>query len=294
MEMMLRRIHEDRIVRAAAIAEQLSVSGPTEEVRLNAFRVVSELSPDAGKRLMAELAKSDRPTTSQVLLVRMVAGLKDSAPNLEALAKGTGLSAALARLALARVAMDASTTKAAADLAAFGHPFVLEHLLGAIREDLSKAPDKADVYTPVLLDLLRKTPDGASPSEIASQDVSARAATLLGDIGSPNSLAGLKEVLAGPYGEPKRAATFGLVRTKNNAASDLVKPLLDSPYPELSVTAAVCLARHNNKEGLRGMRDVLLNLTRYRSDRAAMTCWYALKLSNEHAAVLQELIKNAK
>jgi hypothetical protein len=192
--------------------------------------------------------------------------------------------------------MDASSAQAAADVAAFGHPLVLEHLIGCLQEDLAKAgdkPEKMDVYTPILLGAVRKTPEGGRRLGL-DQEVAGRAATLLGDIGSPGALEGLKEVLAGPFGEPKRATVGGLVRTKNAAASVLVKPIMDSPYPELAATSAIALARKGDKDAARPLGEIVLHANRYSPDLVVMVSWYALKLGNAHTAALQELIKAAK
>jgi hypothetical protein len=84
------------------------------------------------------------------------------------------------------------------------------------------------------------------------------------------------------------------VRTKNPAAAALLKPLLDSPYAELAATSAIALARHGEKAAARTLQDILLHSHRYSPDLVAMVAWYALKLSGEHTAALQELVQAAK
>jgi hypothetical protein len=293
--MLLGRIQEDKITAAAGIVETVSLSAPSEEVRLNAFRAVAAISTDAGKRLMDGLAKAEG-TRSTVLLFRMIAGLKDPQASLQALAQGKNLAGALARLELARPAKDATSAQAAAEVAAYGHPLILEHLLGCLQDDLAKdanTPARLDVYTPLLLDIVRKTPKGG-PRLGLDQEVAGRAATLLADIGTPWAMAGLKEVLAGPFGEAKRAAIGGLVRTKNPAAAALAKPVMESPYPELAATSAIALARKGDKDAAKPLGDIISHSNRYSPDLVVMVSWYALKLGNAHEAALQEFIKAAK
>jgi HEAT repeat protein len=293
--MILERVQEDKVAALAGLAEQLSVSTDSEEVRLHAFRAVSAISADAGDRLEEALGKTDK-TNTRILLFRMLTGVKDAPAHLKNLSQGAGLVAALAKFELARPAMDDSSAQAASELAAFAHPIILGHLTDCLKDDLAKTPDKPDkmdVYTPALLDIVRKTPKEAGRLGL-EQEYSARAATLLADIGTPRALEGLKEVLAGPFGEPKRAVAGGMVRAKNPAAVSLVRPLLESPYPELAATSAIALARQGDKTALKTLQDIVAHSHRYSPDVVMMVSWYSLKLSGEQAAELEALIKAAK
>ncbi len=284
----LDRIRENRLAATARVVEQLC-SAPNEDIRVRALRAAGAVLPDGPQRIAEALAKADKPAV-QVILCRWLAEA-GGAPErpLAAVAAGTGLPAALARFELARKALDAGSARAAAEVAAFGHPVVLEHLIDRIREDANRSPEGADVYAPVLLDILRKTP-AATGRLRWEQEACARAATLLGDIGGPASLEGLREVVAGPYGEPKRAAIGGLVRTRNPAAAALVRSQLDSPYPELAATSAIALARHGDRESLRALQDILAHVQRYEPSLVTMVAWYSLKLEGRHRAALEELI----
>jgi HEAT repeat protein len=301
--LMLERIYEEKIAAAAAAVEKVALSSAVpDSVRLHAYRAMSAISPTAPDRLREALAATDKPNF-RVLLFRALAAHEAAGPHLKALAGGKDLLAALAQFQLARPAKDSAAAKAAADAIAHGHPIIVEHVLSCLRDDLAGEANlpargageesKMDVYVPLLLNALRGAPKEPDPAR-TEQDNCARAATLLGDIGSPAALDGLKAVLAGPFSEAKRAAVAGLARTKNPAAASLLKPVLDSPYPELSATAAIGLARHGEKDAARMLQDILNHSSRYNADLTAMAAWHSLKLAGRQSAAIEELAKTAK
>ncbi|HUT56511.1 MAG TPA: hypothetical protein VNA25_01410 [Phycisphaerae bacterium] len=290
LTLMLTEIHEEKIAAAAALAEKIAASPQqSDNIRLHAYKALAAISPDGPGKLLQAIEKSDR-TVFRVYLFRMLARRDDAQEYVKALAHKKDAIAALARFEMARAAADQTSTKAAAQAVAYGHPIVVGHVLETVQQDLPKLGPKADCYVPVLLDIVRNTPKQTRELR-REQELSAWAAQLLGEIGTDKALTGLKKLLGQRHGEPLRATVAGMLKTANPAAVKLLKPLLDSPYDEICSTAALAMARKGDKDSIPVLGEVIAHAHRHRPSLVVLASWYTLKLLNQHQPVLKEIIK---
>ena len=278
---------EDKIPAALSLVAPLAESTARRaEVRLVAYRAVAALDPRGAGKLAAAIGKSTR-TNFRLDLLRILLK-KGAGSELPALAKEEGLVGAIARFELARPKGGRAATRAAAAAVGHGHVVGVIHVLNRAKEDIAARGGKAAFYAPVLMDVLR----GASRAQ--REPTAGRAATLLGNLGTPEALAALKRVLAGPRGQARSAAVAGLLVTTNRAAALLAKPLLTSPYAELSTTAALALGRFGERAAGQRLAEILENPQRHPPQIVAMAGWYLLKIHGMGGVFVKDYLKLAR
>lgn len=293
VQILLEQIYEEKIAVAVPLAEGAATTHSSQNVRLLALRSMAEVSPTGAQKLLDAIRKSDS-LVSRVVLFRALAAIKENRPYLAALIEETDAIGPLAKFELARAAGGQGAAKAAADVAALRHPIVVAHMLDRIQQDIaSGGSGAADVYTPVLAQIVRNVPE-ATGRVGQEQEAAAFAATLLADLGTENSLAELKELLAANQTDVKRAASGGLLKSKNAVAAPLAIPMLESPYDELAVTATLTLGRHANPAAANALAGLIRNHARFRPSIPVMASWFLLKIEKQSAAVAAELTAAAK
>ncbi len=289
LDLLLAQIAEEKIAPAAAFAEALATSDRPDKLRLLAWRAVAMASLTGPRSVLQALPASD-DLVYRVYLFRILM-LSDQGTELVAeLTQRTDAVGALARFERARLQGGSAATQAAAAAIATGHPVVVIHVLGAAEKDVPADRAKAAFYTPVLIDLLRSVPQ-RNDRATASQVLSARAGTLLADLGSPEALEALRATLAQRNRDLRSVAIAGLVNTTNPAAARLALPLLDSPYDELHVTAAMTLARFSDPAAQARLTELVTHPNRYAPQVPTMAAWYLLKLQNASASALADCIR---
>lgn len=327
--LVLDQVASEKIVAAAELVRPLAQGERPWQVRLRAFRAVSAIDPKAGDALAAEIKKSDQ-TVFRVHLYRLLAVRGDSAKHLEDLAKGDDAIAALARFDMAKAqcqsdkltatqpgsqqassqaspAQVAKASQAAVEAVKLLHPVVLDYVLDRGRDDLDMASGTQDarttagdatvscgpdIYTAALLHMLRNVEGDAT--HVKAEHVRAvRAATLLCDMGTPDGIAGLRSLLSGKYTTAMRLAATGLLRSQNKAACDLMRPLLASPYQEMSHDAALVLGRFGDKDARPSLLEIASKSDRHPMLLVVLANWYILKIDEQSKAAAAALAKDA-
>ena len=292
VELLLGQIAEEKIAAAMDLAVEIAASRDrVDRFRLVAYRAVASGAGGTAKLLDA-IARSDQ-TVFRVYLVRILIKAEAKPDQWAPLAKGTGAVGALARFELARPRGGRAAARAAADAVAFGHPVVVVHVLNRAKKDVDSNGPAADWYTPVLLDLIRDVPARRGPAQWEGK-AAGRAATLLGDLGTPRALAGLRSLLGGTKREPKLMVVGGLLTTENRAAALLVKPLLDSPYNSLTTTASLVLGRFAEPAAAKRLGAVIRHPQRHPPQIVTMACWYLLKIHKHTRPCVEQLVRVVK
>ena len=120
------------------------------------------------------------------------------------------------------------------------------------------------------------------------------AATVLADIGTPEGMNAIKEVLAGRYGAAVRAVAAGLRWSKNPAVCELAKPLLASPYLELAEDAALTLGAFGDFRAADSLNAILVRRQAHAPTLVTLAAWYLLKIDHATATAVQDLVKNVR
>lgn len=278
---------EDKIPAALPMVAPLAKSTARPvEVRLAAYRAVAVLDPGGPAKLADALVKSTR-TSFRFYLLRILLDEGDKG-QLPRLAREKDVVGAIARFELARPKGGPAATRAAAAVVDHGHVVGVIHVLNRAKEDIKARGSKAAFYAPVLIDVLR------AASKARREPTAGRAATLLGNLGTPEALRALKDVLNGSKRQPRRAAVAGMLVTTNRAAAMLVVPLLKSPYSELSTTAALALGRFGRRVAAERLSEIVANPQRHPPQIAAMAAWYLLKIHGVASAFVKDYVKPGK
>ena len=283
----LEQIDEDAIRAAAPLARALTAADQPAPVRLRAFRALAAVSPDT-PALMVEAIESSRAVGLSVRLLRVLADTEGPAEPLGRLAQGQGATAALARFELARVAGGPTAADAAKRALALEHPVVIEYILARAAQAVEADAGKATWYADPLLAIIESLPKGGR--RIGAEHYrAARAATLLGDLGTPEALEGLRRLLSEDYSTRVRAVAAGLLKTGNREAAQLLRPLLTSPYEELHADAMLALGRFGDPKALEAMREVIAHPDRHQPALVALSSWRVLKAAGTAEAAARSL-----
>jgi HEAT repeat protein len=181
---------------------------------------------------------------------------------------------------------------------AWGHPVMIEYVLARMRTDVAASVEKknnhAVFYIEPVLRYIRSL-DLETTEMTPHHDRAALAVELLCDLGAPQAVAALREILAGRSNSALRRLVAGaLYRSKNRAAVELARPLLDSPFGELKTYAALLLGR----EGVEAAIDPLLDIQRTEKRRGVdvltLANWYLIQMSGQAAASVANIAKSVK
>ena len=260
-------------------------------VRLQAWRLVSELAADGATRLTKAVAKADEPES--VYLLALLARHEAAASNLKTLAGRDDVVGALARFEMARGGGGDDLARMAAAVIEKGHPVVIGYVLERASGDVREQPRKAQAYSEPLLAYLEAMRDQQGLRQQEGLMVE-KAAAIVADIGGEASLARLRKMLEGRYSDFQRAVMAGLTRTTNEAACAVAKDFVDSPYDELSTFAALTMGKFGKAEAAPKLRSVVANDARYRPTVQALAAWYLLKIDGAVASSVPRLAELMK
>lgn len=279
---------EDEVHPVGPLVRKVALGERSPQTRLRACRAVSVLAEDAPARLTELLLADDNPIF-RVGVLRLLADRDDAADTLPPLADSQeGIVGALARFELARPAADGAARAAALEAAAMEHPIVLDYLLARAAEDLEEGPDRAAFYAPALRRIIadtRRRGAGMRPEHFRA----ARAATLLADLGTPEALASIEQLLSGRYSARTRAVAAGMLRTDNERVCRVMAGLLDSPFQELSTDAALVLGRFGRAEAREPLAAIVAEADRHRPELVVLASWYLLRVDGRCAQVAVDL-----
>ncbi|MFA6134022.1 MAG: HEAT repeat domain-containing protein [Phycisphaerae bacterium] len=292
LSMLMEQIVEEKIAPAADLAKRLAENAPSVPVKIRACRALAAVSPSAAGVLLDAIQKNDQ-TVFRLQLLRTLADLSDGKAQLQTLAAGNDPVALLARFELARAAGGAEATVAANAAIAPGHRVVLEYFLDAAAKDIAASPAKAEFYVPALAELIRSTDPNATVIKF-QHSYAVKAATLLADLGSEQALKVLAAFLTGPYNATQRSVAAAMAWSKNPAVCPMMRPLLASPYEDLSTDAALSLGRLGDAAAKPALEEILANPNRYSRQLSALAGWYLIKMSGQSPAAVKELADSIK
>lgn len=292
LAILLEQVAEEKIAPAMELLDEVVKSDLPWQVKLRAHRAISALSEKVPASLMRAIPAGDQ-TAFRVHLMRVLAWRADSGPQIDELAKGEDAIAVLARFEQARPKGGGAASLAAVEAAKLGHPVVIEYLLDRARQDVKDKGAAADFYVGGLAQVIESV--HTDPQEIRQEHyLAAKAATILADCQSAKAVAELKRLLAGKYTAITRAVATGLLRTKNPAACDLLRPLLDSPYSELATDAALLLGRFGDKEALPALKAIAAAPDRHPTLLLVLANWYILKIDGRSKAAAEGLARTVR
>ena len=287
----LNQIRQEKIIDALDVAKFLTKPTHSMAVRIRAYMVLADLMPSPSPVLADGIRTSDN-TMLQVNLLRRLSERDDAKHLVRQFAKGEGILPAVARFELAREKGGKPAVNATTELIAMGHPIVIEYVLNRMRKDV-EAKKTADFYTlPILKYLNSAEPN---PRRMTGEnDRLAAAAELLGNLGTPNAMKGLWDILSGADTTIKKLTTGALYRSNNTAVCDLVRPLLKSAFSDLKTYAALLLAKNGDRDAIGALLDIQKNSSTHQADVLILANWYLLKLAGKTAPAVKKMAKSIK
>lgn len=294
LQRLLSQIRRENIRAAVEVAQFLTNPQRSRTVRVEAYMALADLAPDASRQMAQVLAAPEESDLFRLNLLRILAEQPDAKYWLEDLARRDDLAGLVARFEQARLVGEG-------DLAALvttmvvqqGHPMLLEYVLNRLRRDAKENKTKAEAYVEPLLAALR-TAELSEDRLTAQHDRMAAAVEELANLGSPRAMAGLRELLSGPNNAVRKLTAGALYRSTNPAVCDLVLPLLQSPYADHRIYAAMTLARHGRSEAIPALLEIQANARTHRPDVLILANWYLLKLAGQSQPAVELLVRTVR
>jgi len=290
LAVILRQIDRQKVAAAMPLVLEVAAreTAPTS-LRVLAYRAAASLSSLGAVTLRDAILNSKR-TALRVPLLKLLSSRADAGPHLQAIARGTDAISVLARFEMARktggpTAADAVT--AAIDLE---HPIVVAYLLDRAGEDIQAHGGKCDYYVEALAKYIRGV--DPRPARMAREHfLAAAAASRLIELGTPAAVAALKGLLAGKATAVTRSTAAGLLRAKNPAARELVRPLLGSPYGELSTDAALALGHFGDPAAAGRLGEIVAKPKAHAPALVVLSSWYLLKIAGQTRPAAAQLAR---
>ncbi len=247
-------------------------------VRVAAYKTAAAVSK-VGAAALGEAVAANRRSALGVRLLKILADRDDAGGYLPTLAEGDDPVGVLARFELARKVGGPGASRAALEAVKLEHPVVVAYILDRAGADVQADGDAA-FYVPALDAIVRSVEP--RPRRMRKEHyLAAGAAARLIEIGTPEAIAAIKKLLEGRTTARTRAVAAGLLRAKNPAARDLVRPLLQSPYEELAIDAALALGHFGDPAAAAKLRHVVANAKRHPDALAVLASWYLLKIDGK-------------
>ncbi len=288
----LNQIRQEKITDALDVAKFLAKPLNPNPVRIRAYMVLADIMPAASLALSDGIRQSDN-TMLRINLMRILSERDDAGYLLRQFAAGSDPLAAVARFELGRKKGGKPAAKATDELISLGHPIVIEYVLNRMRKDVEAKNARADFYVAPILKYLHSK-ELNSQRMTSEHDRFAIAAELLGNLGTPDAMKGLWDILSGSDATIKKLTVGALYRSNNKAVCDLVRPLLSSAFPELRTYAALLLARNDDRDAIGVLLDIQKNSSTHKTDMLTLTNWYLLKFAGETERAVRELAKSVK
>ena len=291
--LMLGLVGELEIAAADPLARDVIAMDISVPLTIQAWRALSAVSDDVTDELADAIGQAG-PMYVKLQLLKLLAARSDAPWHLQLFADSSDdeAVAALSAFELARLGGSsdaAEITQAAVEL---GHPVVVDYVLDQAARDIATGA-AADFYVPALLGHIESVRGDAA--QMAMEHVrAARATTLLANLGSPEAMAGLTELINRRYNAMVRSVAAGLMKSTNAGVCDIMRPLLTSPYSELTNDAAVTLGRLGDAEAVGRLSEIVARPERYEPALAVLACWYLLQLDGQGpaaAALLAEAVE---
>ena len=284
----LRQLEKRKALDAVGFVLNLAASeAALTNVRVQAYKVAATISSRGPTAVRDAIAGSDQ-MAFRIRLLNVLGSREDAWPHLKILSKGDKPTAVLARFELARQVGGPAAGQAAATAIDLEHPIAVAYVLERVGKDIEADGAKCDYYVPPLVEFIRSV--DPRPANVGREHylASAAAAALL-DLNTPASLAALKALLGGRVNAITRSTTAGLLRAKNRAACDLVRPLLASPYQEVSIDAALALGHFADAGAAPKLKEVLARPTGHPPALVVLSAWYLLRIAGQAKTAAEQL-----
>jgi len=291
--LLLGQIEEFHIAPAADVARDVLAMNISSAMKIQAWRALSATSDEVTDQL-ADAIRNTQQMPVKVQLLKILASRSDAPRQLARFVDSDDEAiAALSQFELSRLggASDAAdVTRAAMDLR---HPVIVAYVLDQAARDIAAGSANAGLYVPALISYLRSVRAEANLMELGHFQA-ARAATLLANHGSDEALAALKEILSQRYNALVRATAAGVLKSVNPAVCDLMRPLLTSPYPELSGDAALTLGKFGDRDAVTRLNEIVARPERYEPALVVLASWYLLKADQQGLATIESLAQTVQ
>jgi len=290
---LLGQIRRQKISSAASLALEVANNETASlALRVLAHETVAEVSSSGAASLNEAIAKTD----NLALRIRLLGGLSsraDGGPYLAKLAAGTETIGVLAKFEMARKTGGATAGPSVRAAIALEHPIALAYVLDRAGQDANSLGAKADFYTPALLEFIRSVEP--RPREMQKEHFLAAGATeQLVRIGTPAAIGGLRAILAEKSSAITRSVAAGLLRARKPETAELMRPLLESPYDELVVDAALMLGHFGDPAARPRLQAILSQADAHPPTLVILASWYILKIDKKTDQAVTELAKLVK
>lgn len=268
----------------------MDVSAP---LTIQAWGALSAVSDDVTDDLADAIARAG-PMYVKLQLLKLLAHRPDAPRHLQRFVDSSDdqTVAALSAFELARLGGGSNAAEITQEAFELGHPVVADYVLDQASRDIT-AGAAAEFYVPALLGYIESIPSDAAEMDMDHLRA-AQATTLLANHGSPEAMAGLGELIDRRYNAMVRAVAAGLMKSTNPAVCDLMRPLLTSPYSELTNDAAVTLGRLGDAEATGRLSEIVARPERYEPALAVLACWYLLQLDQQGPAAAELLAESVE
>lgn len=293
LNLLLKQMAEEKVLPVLDSARELARSAEMFPIRVQAYKTMAALSTDGAATLGQAIAESN-DIVLNVALFLVLGERMDAQAQIKKFTLDSSVIGSLARMELARAARGETAAKAVLEVVNLEHPILIDYVLERARKDVDALGDKADFYTPALLKYIGTVEP--TPRRIEAEHMrAAQAAAILADLGTPAALAGIKKIVdAGQFDGATRAVAIGLLKTKNRAACDIVRPMLKNPYPELATDAALILGKFGDAAAQDFLYGIVSRPSLNRPEMVSICSWYLIKIAGQTkqmAGVLTNLVK---
>ena len=290
---LLGQIRRQKISSAASLALEVANNETAPlALRVLAHETAAEVSSSGAASLNEAIAKTDN-LALRIRLLGILSGREDGGPYLAKLAAGTDTVGVLAKFEMARKTGGPTAGPTVRAAIALAHPIALAYVLDRAGQDANSLGAKADFYTPALLEFIRSVEP--RPREMQKEHFLAAGATeQLVRIGTPASIGGLRAILAEKSSAVTRSVAAGLLRARKPDTVDMMKPLLQSPYDELVVDAALMLGHFGDPAARPKLQEILSRAESHPPALVILASWYILKIdkkTDQAVAALANLVK---
>ena len=290
---LLGQIRRQKISSAASLALEVANNETAPlALRVLAHETAAEVSSSGAASLNEAIAKTNN-LALRIRLLGVLSSRADGGPYLAKLAAGTDTIGVLAKFEMARKTGGATASPSVRAAIAIGHPIAVAYVLDRAGQDANALGVKADFYTPALLEFIRSVEP--RPSEMQKEHFLAAGATeQLVRIGTPAAIGGLRAILAEKSSAITRSVAAGLLRARKPETRELVRPLLESPYDELVVDAALLLGHFGDPAARPKLQSILSQADSHPPALVILASWYILKIdkkTDQAVAALANLVK---
>jgi HEAT repeat protein len=278
IELLLSQIRNQDTERAAPLVEAvLAMEDISPTLAVQAYRAMVVTDHQATLKIARAISDTDNPNL-KVMLFTILAEQPDAMRHLERFATDdNALIRSLAEFELARLSNNESAPDIISTVFRKKTPLLTGYIFHRASEDVRNDDPNVGMYVPGLIaQMLAANPEADTMG--LDHVKAAQAATMLSDIGTPDAMDALKDVLSESHNARVRAVAAGMLHSQNVEVCELMVPLLDSPYSELWTDAALVLGRFGDLRAEASLQRIIENSSRHGPLMSTQACWYLIKL----------------